>query len=366
MAHGSARAPDAGGVGRTRVADDRSSTARRLAGVCGRHPGPGLPGSLRRHRQLVRTAPVPGMDHLRAGRRGAEARRGGLRVGGARAGGVARVGSRGPGGARRPRGDGCNPSRAAPRRGSGAGVDRRAAQRPPRVVQGGGAGSRVRVGPVSERRAGRGGSAFRGAQSRRGVVFRRRRLAARIGCGHGDRAMTVAHLSDLHLGYGAGTAGRASDAARVFEEAFARIAGIGPKLVVIAGDIFDHPDVTAPPIATFTRAIHQLRERVPDVVVAMVAGVRDTPLDPSHQGPLAVVGALESVEAATVAVRRLVLLDGDLSVTLVPHHAARRARPPKLEPDRAAKWNVLVLHGVPANAGPRATLSKPGRARGAA
>ena len=177
--------------------------------------------------------------------------------------------------------------------------------------------------------------------------------------------MTVAHLSDLHLGYGAGTAGRASDAARVFEEAFARIAGIGPKLVVIAGDIFDHPDVTAPPIATFTRAIHKLRERVPDVVVAVVAGVRDTPLDPSLQGPLAVVGALESVEAATVAVRRLVLPDGDLSVTLVPHHAARQARPPKLEPDRAAKWNVLVLHGVPANAGPGARLSQPGRARGA-
>ncbi len=175
--------------------------------------------------------------------------------------------------------------------------------------------------------------------------------------------MTVAHLSDLHLGYGAGTAGRTSDVARVFEEALARIAGIGPRLVVIAGDVFDHPDVTAPPIATFTRAIHKLRERLPDVVVAVVAGVRDTPLDPSHQGPLAVVGALESVEAATVASRRLVLLDGDLSVTLVPHHAARRAPPPGLAPDRTAKWNVLVLHGVPATAGPGARGSQPGRAR---
>ena len=38
--------------------------------------------------------------------------------------------------------------------------------------------------------------------------------------------MTLAHLSDLHLGYGAGTAGaRANDAARVFEEALAASRG---------------------------------------------------------------------------------------------------------------------------------------------
>lgn len=160
--------------------------------------------------------------------------------------------------------------------------------------------------------------------------------------------VTLAHLSDLHLGYGAGTAGRAIDVVRVFEEALARIAGLGPELVVIAGDIFDHPNVTSPPIATFSRAIHRLRERLPDVVVAVVAGVRDTPLDPSRQGPLAVVGALQSVEAATLSVRRLSLLNGDLSVTLVPHLAARRARSAKLAPDPSAKWNVLVLHGTPA------------------
>ena len=132
---------------------------------------------------------------------------------------------------------------------------------------------------------------------------------------------------------------------------------------MIAGDVFDHPDVTAPPIATFSRAVHRLRQRLPDVVVAVAAGVRDTPLDPSRQGPLAVVGALESVEAATVSVRRLALLNGELSVTLVPHHAARQARPPKLEPDPGAKWNVLVLHGTPVAADPGASRRKPRRTR---
>lgn len=175
--------------------------------------------------------------------------------------------------------------------------------------------------------------------------------------------MTVAHLSDLHLGYGAGTVGRADDVARVFEAAVARIAQLAPELVVIAGDIFDHPNVTAPPIATFSRAIHWLRERLPDVVVAVVAGARDTPLDPSRQGPLGVVGALASVEAATASVRRLPLRGGELSVTLVPHQAARRPHSLKLEPDRSAKWNVLVAHGVHLAAGTGGSRREPRRSR---
>ena len=132
--------------------------------------------------------------------------------------------------------------------------------------------------------------------------------------------MTVAHLSDLHLGYdgGAGGRGRAEDVVRAFDAAIARIAGLGAELVVIAGDVFDHPNVTAPPIAAFSKAVRRLGERVPGVLVAVAAGARDTPLDPSHQGPLTVLGALESVEAAGVTVLRpaddpaLAALDAEL------------------------------------------------------
>ena len=170
--------------------------------------------------------------------------------------------------------------------------------------------------------------------------------------------MTVAHLSDLHLGYdgGAGGRGRAEDFVRAFDAAIARIAGLGAELVVIAGDVFDHPNVTAPPIAAFSKAVRRLRERVPGVLVAVAAGARDTPLDPSHQGPLAVIGALESVEAATTAVRRVPLPGGKGTVTLVPHLAARRGRALKLEPDSGARWNVLVLHGAVAGS-PAAVLA---------
>ncbi len=179
--------------------------------------------------------------------------------------------------------------------------------------------------------------------------------------------MKVAHLSDLHLGYegGAGGRGRAEDVVRAFEAAIARIAQLEAELVVIAGDVFDHPNVTAPPIAAFSRAVRRLRDRLPGVLVAVAAGARDTPLNPSHQGPLAVIGALEAVEAATTAVRRVPLAGGRATVTLVPHLAARRGRALKLEPDPAAGWNVLVLHGAVAGVAP-ATGSGGSVARSAA
>lgn len=160
--------------------------------------------------------------------------------------------------------------------------------------------------------------------------------------------MRVAHLSDLHLGYGgAGRGhGRGNDVVHVFRAALGRIAEIGAELVVIAGDVFDHPDVPAPPIAVFSQAVRKLRERVPGVVVAIAAGARDTPLDPERHGPLSVVGALESVEVATASVRRLAVANGEVSVTLVPHAAVTAPRPPRLRPDPDAKGNVLVIHAA--------------------
>ncbi len=160
--------------------------------------------------------------------------------------------------------------------------------------------------------------------------------------------MKVAHLSDVHLGYG-GTGrghGRARDVVRVFQAALGRIAEQRPGLVVMAGDVFDHPDVPAPPIAVFSREVRKLRENVPGVVVAIVAGARDTPLDLERHGPLTIVRALESVEVATTTVRRLAVGSGEVVLTLVPHAAVVAPRPPRLQPDPDARWNVLVIHAA--------------------
>ena len=158
--------------------------------------------------------------------------------------------------------------------------------------------------------------------------------------------MKVAHLSGLHLGRGEGA----------FRAAFDRIAEMEPQLVVVAGNVFEHPGVSASAVAEFCDTVAGLRERLPDVVVAVAAGARDTPLDPERRGPLALAGALAPVEVACASVRRVRVADGALSATLVPHGALAPTDRPSasdslaVAPDPRATWNVLVVHAALADA----------------
>ncbi len=158
--------------------------------------------------------------------------------------------------------------------------------------------------------------------------------------------MKIAHLSDLHLGYGLADrrGGRARDVVRAFEMAMGRITELDPSIVVIAGDVFDHPNVPAPPIAAFTSILNQFQSRLPDTPVVLVAGARDTPLDRERLGPIAVIGSLPGVFAATRRSRSLQFFDGKLNVVLVPHAAVIGARRLDAVPNPSAQWNVLVAY----------------------
>lgn len=160
--------------------------------------------------------------------------------------------------------------------------------------------------------------------------------------------MKVAHLSGLHLGR--------EESVRAFRAAFDRIAEMEPQLVVVAGNVFEHPGVSASAVVLFRETVAGLHERLPDVVVAVAAGARDTPLDPERRGPLALAGALDPVEVACASVRRVRVADGALSATLVPHGALAASDRPAasdslaLAPDPRATWNVLVIHAALADA----------------
>jgi len=181
----------------------------------------------------------------------------------------------------------------------------------------------------------------------------------------------LAHLSDLHLGYGSGRRGQ--DVLRIFENTLSRVADLAPDLVIISGDIFDHPSVTAYPIAVFSQALARLRDRLPTVSVILVAGIRDTPREAGGSGPLAVAATLDSVEVACSSVRQIGVLGGQASVTAVPHAAAAdpwaRTRSLGLSPSPEAKWNVLVAYAsavVPDESGqnPGPSLPPPVSLRG--
>ncbi|MGI9626266.1 MAG: metallophosphoesterase family protein [Longimicrobiales bacterium] len=166
--------------------------------------------------------------------------------------------------------------------------------------------------------------------------------------------MKVVHLSDVHLGFGAheSARGRSADVIRAFETAMVRAAELEPELVLIAGDLFDHPSVTPPPIAAFSKAATDFHRRLPGVPIVIAAGSRDTPLDADSPGPLAVVGALDGVEVAVTRPRQISLGGGALNLAVVPHRAVIGARRLDLSPDPKAKWNVLVAYtGVARDAG---------------
>lgn len=167
--------------------------------------------------------------------------------------------------------------------------------------------------------------------------------------------MKVIHLSGLHLGRGEGAGagagigprGPAGDSVRAhLRAAFAQIAELCPRLVVVAGDVFDHPGVSASAVAAFCETVADLRERLPGVVVAVAAGARDTPPDPERPSPLALAGALAFVEVACASVRRVRVADGALSATLAPHGALAVPDALTVAPDPRAKWNVLVVHAA--------------------
>jgi hypothetical protein len=162
--------------------------------------------------------------------------------------------------------------------------------------------------------------------------------------------MIIAHLSDLHLGFRAygrverGTDVRERDVAAAFERATHEIVKIGPKVVVIAGDVFDRPDPPAGAVVALARGLEIMRAALPETPVLMVAGPRDTPRREGDPGALAAFDTFPNVEAATGLVRSILFEQLGLQACLVPHRALRRhpALPP--EPDPRMRWNLLVLH----------------------
>ena len=73
--------------------------------------------------------------------------------------------------------------------------------------------------------------------------------------------MIVAHLSDLHLGFRAygrterGVDVRERDVAVAFERAVQEIVRLAPRLVLVAGDVFDRPDPPAGAVVSLARGL---------------------------------------------------------------------------------------------------------------
>lgn len=185
--------------------------------------------------------------------------------------------------------------------------------------------------------------------------------------------MLIAHLADLHLGFRAyhrvtprGVNAREADVTLALQQAVEQVVRLRPDLVLVAGDVFHtvRPSNTA--IADAFRLFASLSARLPSVPVVMIAGNHDSPRSSDTGNILSLFREIPGMTVVTDDAETVHLEALETSVLCLPHNAlARRwneqaaatpAGEPEpdsspaerilLEPDPAARTNVLMLHGT--------------------
>ena len=159
--------------------------------------------------------------------------------------------------------------------------------------------------------------------------------------------MRLIHLSDLHLGYRqyqrqtpTGINQREADVAAAFRRAIDKIVEAAPDIVLIAGDVFHAVRPTNTAIVHAFQQFSRLKQSLPDAVIVMIAGNHDTPRAVETGCILRLFSPL-GIHVVHGEPERLTFPDRDLSILAVPD--ALRDHP-VLEPDPAAKHNILLIH----------------------
>jgi DNA repair protein SbcD/Mre11 len=161
--------------------------------------------------------------------------------------------------------------------------------------------------------------------------------------------MRIAHLADLHLGFrqyprthATGLNQREVDVLRAFRAAVDLVIAERPDVVLIAGDVFHQVRPPNPAILHAARHFARLVEGLPGVPIIVIAGNHDLPRA-TETGCILRLFASAQVTVVDAAEQRLRLGDGALSVLAVPDQLGNAL--PRLDIDREAQWNVLLLHG---------------------
>ncbi len=161
--------------------------------------------------------------------------------------------------------------------------------------------------------------------------------------------MRLVHLSDLHLGFRqyqrltpAGINQREADVASSFRRAIDRVIELRPDIVVIGGDVFHTVRPSNPAILAAFQQFSRLTQSLPSAVVVMIAGNHDAPRT-LETGCILRLFRETGITVVDSAPERLAFPELDLAVLAVPDTPGMVR--PKLDPDPARRYNVLLLHG---------------------
>ena len=178
--------------------------------------------------------------------------------------------------------------------------------------------------------------------------------------------MRLVHLSDIHLGFRqyqrqtpAGINQREADVALSLRRVIDKVIELKPDLVLIAGDVFHAVRPSNPAILHAFQEFLRLTRMLPDASVVMVAGNHDTPRT-AETGCILRLFTQLGITVVESEATRITFHERDLSILAVPDMGAA----PTFDPDPAAKYNILLLHGEIEGVLPRSGRELDRRPRG--
>lgn len=168
--------------------------------------------------------------------------------------------------------------------------------------------------------------------------------------------LTVAHLSDTHLGYRSlskedprtAVNQREVDVYHAFAHAMKAIQDASPDLVLITGDLFDKK---VPSIWSLRRAFRVLRtvqESRDGKPLILLGGNHDTPRTRESSAVFPLFEEIPGIKAVYGMPEQVQLPELNASVMCVPAASATRLVDENLkpEPDERFRFNILAVHGV--------------------
>jgi DNA repair exonuclease SbcCD nuclease subunit len=163
-------------------------------------------------------------------------------------------------------------------------------------------------------------------------------------------ALTVCHVSDVHLGYRrynrltkSGVNQREVDVNLAFQEAITRIVSLKPDLVVIAGDLFHS---VRPSNSVITYCFRQLRRlaRESNAEIVIIGGNHEAPKRADTGSVLQILSEIERVHVADTGKEVFTFPEKSVSITCLPHAALANIANLSLRADDRYAHNILAVH----------------------
>jgi DNA repair protein SbcD/Mre11 len=176
--------------------------------------------------------------------------------------------------------------------------------------------------------------------------------------------MTIAHFSDVHLGFRAyarthssGLNQREVDVMLSFRATLESILSYNPDLVVFAGDMFHVVRPSNYTIIEADRAIDGFQRRRNGAPFVWVGGNHDSPKNAEMGNIQGLFANIDGVYFAGNMAKRFPIPELDLEVLCVPSNSLVAREEVAFKPTLDATYSVLAVHGMAVQALPKAVES---------